>query len=861
MRRCVALLVVAGSGSAIAAPALERPQLLRADRGDLSAPLLLLSPSPRAGDSDEEEEERGPRRVPHEMQASPPLRDPVLQDSVAPLAMPQTSTSFDGIGLGFVGPNAKPYNMGVPPDPQGDVGPSHYVQIVNLAITVFSKDGKPELGPVPTRTLFAGFGTSCETHDNGDGIVLYDPLANRWLIAQLANDFSASRPYHVCIAISQTSDPTGQWIRYDYSYVDFHDYPKWGVWPDAYYVTYNVFASPSGERFHGIAYCAFDRAKMLAGDPSPGQQCIQIRDDVSGITPADLDGTLPPPAGDPNTAVGFTKSALMLYRYRLDWNDPTGQSSFLEPTSIPVAPFAEACFNTRSGACIPQPAAGAPALDSLGDRMMFRAAYRNLGGHESLVVNHSVMVGGVTGVRWYEIRDPAGDPYLYQQGTYAPDDSFRWMGSAAIDRAGNIGLGFSISSPGMRPAIGYTGHIASDAPGEMGQGEAIAASSGGSQADSIRWGDYSSMSVDPADECTFWYTNEYIPADGLYNWRTRIFSFQLPGCAGSPDYAVWPATEEEALGRGYTATVRLNTAPLRPPASSKQLALTVVGVPAGVTARIDPPVVSAGEGATLVFSAAPGAGLGRGQGYSVMAAAPDGTIASTSGILDLVDSDFSLALERSEVKVAAGVTTRVRIITAAVFGAAEIISLSAKGVRAGVTATFDPQRVIAGQTSTLNLTGATGLPPSNAALTITGDADSTSHRATLHVRALEAPRAEITWPGPQNFLSGNVKVIANAVTSPGTTLLGMELLVDGQRIRGVFANVSPATLSWDTRVVDDGPHNIVVRATDNTGGTGESLPVGVLVQNKGDCGCSAGGGGWEALGLFGLLAAIRRRRR
>jgi MYXO-CTERM domain-containing protein len=861
MRRAVALLVALGSGSAIAAPNLGRPQLLRADRGDLSAPLLLLSPTARAGEPGEEEEERGPRPVPHEMQAAPPAHDPVLQDAIAPLAMPRTSTSFDGIGLGFTGPNAKPFKMGVPPDAQGDVGPSHYVQIVNLAIIVFAKDGRPLLGPVPTRTLFAGFGTVCETHDDGDGIVLYDPLANRWLITQLANDPGSGRPYHVCMAVSQTGDPMGQWARYDYSYVDFHDYPKWGVWPDAYYLTANVFATLAGDHFRGISYCAFDRAKMLAGDPSPGQQCILIHDDVSGITPADLDGTLPPPAGDPNTAVGFSRGALILYRYRLDWNDPTGQSSFVEPTSIPVAPFAEACAGSKDSACIPQPASGASALDSLGDRIMFRAAYRNLGGHESLVVNHSVMAGGVTGVRWYEIRDPAGNPYLYQQGTYAPDDSFRWMGSAAIDRAGNIGLGFSVSSPGMRPAIGYTGHVVSDAPGEMGQGEAIAASSGGSQANSTRWGDYSSMSVDPVDECTFWYTNQYIPADGLYNWRTRIFSFQLPGCAASPDYAVWPALDVQALGRGYTAAVRLNTAPLRPSASGKPLVLTVVNVPAGVSARTDPPVVAAGDEATLLFSAAPGAALGRGQGYSVIATAADGAAVSTSGALDVADSDFSLELERSEVLVAAGATTRLKITTAPLFGSAEVVALSASGVRSGVTASFDPPRIVAGQTSTLLLTGATGLPPGNAALTITGDAISTSHRAALHVRALEAPRAEITWPGPQNSLSGNVEVIANAITSPGTTLVGMELMVDGQRVRGVLANTSPATLSWDTRMVDDGPHDIVVRATDDTGGTGESTPVDVVVRNKGSCGCSAGGGGWEALGLFALLASVRRRRR
>src|SRR5581483_2257210 len=211
MRCAVALLVALGSGSASAAPRLGRPQVLRADRGDLSAPLLLLSPTPREAEPGEDEEERGPRPVPHSMQATAPARDPVLQDSIAPLAMPRTSTSFEGIGLGFVGPSAKPYKMGVPPDAQGDVGPSHYVQIVNLAILVLAKDGRPLFGPVPTRTLFAGFGTVCETRDDGDGIVLYDPLADRWLITQLANDPGSARPYHVCIAVSQTSDPMGQW--------------------------------------------------------------------------------------------------------------------------------------------------------------------------------------------------------------------------------------------------------------------------------------------------------------------------------------------------------------------------------------------------------------------------------------------------------------------------------------------------------------------------------------------------------------------------------------------------------------------------------------------------------------------------
>src|SRR5919204_2055302 len=539
MRLWVALLGVTVYESAIAAPdpMVAHPQFLRAERSDISAPLTLLVASPPEGEPGEKQE-RGPRRVPHDVQSAPPERDPVLQSTVAALLVPPSIVNFEGIGAGFLGANLIPFDVGgVPPDPQGDVGSSHFVQIVNSSFAVFGKDGRPLYGPVPTRTVFAGFGGPCTVRDDGDGIVLYDPLADRWLLTQLAIDKGSDRPYHICVAVSRTSDPTGQWARYEYAYVDFHDYPKFGVWPDAYYVTYNTFLNTNGDGFRGIAYCAMDRDKMLRGEPAL-QQCITIRDTVSGITPADVDGFLPPPAGSPNMAVGFGKGALKLYQFRLDWNNPL--NSFIEASSLPVAPFAEACFQVRSGACVRQGGAQAPVLDALGDRMMFRAAYRNLGEHESLVVNHSVSAGDVTGVRWYEIRDPAGTPSVFQQGTYAPDDSSRWMGSVAIDRAGNVGLGFSISSSAMPPGIGYTGHATSDAPGEMGQGEAITVTGGGSQTPSIRWGDYSSMSVDPADECTFWYTNEYIPSDGVYNWRTRIFSFQLPGCASSAEFAVWP---------------------------------------------------------------------------------------------------------------------------------------------------------------------------------------------------------------------------------------------------------------------------------------------------------------------------------
>jgi len=740
MRLAALLLLCFVPVTGLAAPQPARAHVLHADRSDISAPLTLLAAAPA---EDEGEVEHGPGRVPHQVQAAPPPQDPVLQASVAPLLLPRTSTNFDGIGLGFLGVNTRPFEVnGVPPDPQGDVGPSHYVQIVNASFAVFGKDGRTLFGPIPTRTLFAGFGGACEERGDGDGIVLYDPLADRWLIAQLANTREPQRPYHVCVAVSRSGDPIGQWARYDYSYADFHDYPKLGVWPDGYYATYNTFTSTSGGDFLGIAYCAFDRRKMLAAEPA-AQQCILIRDPVSGTTPADLDGSLPPPEGEPNTAVGFIGDSLALYRFHADWGDPL--HSFVEPAMLEAAPFAEACSEVRSGACIPQAGTGAPALDSLADRMMFRAAYRNLGGRQTLVVNHSVAVRNVVGVRWYEIRDPGGVPVLYQQGTYAPDDAYRWMGSAAIDRAGNIGLGFSISSRDLRPAIGYTGHAASDAPGDMGQGEAIAASSAGSQASSLRWGDYSSMSVDPADECTFWYTNQYIPADGVYNWRTRIFSFQLPGCLSSADYAVWPADGNAAIGRGRTVAIGLNTTALLPSAGSKILSLSCAELPAGVTARIDPTSVAPGQPATLTLIAASDAQTGRGQGYLIRATA-EGVTASAAGVLDVVDADFALKPDRAEASVSEGGSTRVRIDTRQLFGTPETITFSASVRRRDLSLRFEPPQIVAGESAYLTVSSIAGSAPANTTIAVKADAASVSHSALIRLRAVDSPPAEVSWP-------------------------------------------------------------------------------------------------------------------
>ncbi len=366
--------------------------------------------------------------------------------------------------------------------------------------------------------------------NDGDPIVQYDKLANRWILTQ----FSVSTtPYLQCVAVSTTSDATGTYNRYAFSYgtTQFNDYPKLGVWPDGYYISYNIFNN--GQTFAGSKVCALDRTAMLAGGAAT-QQCFQLSSSFGGLLPSDLDGTTAPPAGSPNFFMNFGANSLNLWKFHVDFATPTN-ATFTGPINIPVASFAAAC--SGGGACIPQPGTN-NKLDSLADRLMYRLAYRNFtgtGAHESLVVNQSVKVSGnkrtsVTGVRWYEIRNPNGTPTVFQQGTFSPDSTSRWMGSIAMDKFGNIALGYSASSSSVSPSIRYTGRLVTDALGTM-QTENIIQAGGGSQIGALhRWGDYSAMTVDPVDDCTFWYTNEYLKSTGSFNWSTRIASFKFPGC-------------------------------------------------------------------------------------------------------------------------------------------------------------------------------------------------------------------------------------------------------------------------------------------------------------------------------------------
>jgi hypothetical protein len=455
--------------------------------------------------------------------ALPDHQDPVAQTTVGPLVATTTGLNFAGVGAGDYGfsPNA------APPDTNLAVGATQVVQWVNESFAVFDKStGTLVRGPVAGNTLWAGFGGGCETNNDGDPIVQYDKAAGRWIFTQ----FSVSTtPYLQCVAVSTTSDATGTYNRYAFSYgnTQFPDYPKLGVWPDAYYISFNIFNN--GTTFAGSKVCAYDRAKMLTGAAAT-QNCFQLSTSYGGLLPSDLDGLTAPPGGSPNYFMNFGSSSLNLWKFHVDFATP-GNSTLIGPINIPVASFSAAC--SGGGTCIPQPNTR-QQLDSLGDRLMYRLAYRNFGTHESLVVNHSVQVSGnkhssVTGIRWYEIRNPT-TPAVYQQGTYSPDSTNRWMGSIAMDKVGNIAMGYSASSANVFPLIRYTGRVPTDILGTM-QGESSIWPGSGSQLPNLsRWGDYSALAVDPVDDCTFFYTTEYLKTSGTFNWSTRIASFKFPGC-------------------------------------------------------------------------------------------------------------------------------------------------------------------------------------------------------------------------------------------------------------------------------------------------------------------------------------------
>ncbi len=531
---------LSGSSRLAAQEEPARPQASQAVRHDTSGPLRDMSvkvPSPAV---DRVLPIRRPPGLAERHKPTGAAEDPLRQVELAPgpaaTPTPPPALSFDGLSdddnravLGF---------RVVPPDTNGDVGRSHYVQFINLILAVYDKTtGNRIFGPVPGNLFWTGFGGICETNNDGDPIVLYDHLADRWLVSQ----FAIGADGHQCIAVSATGDPAGSYHRYDFpvSLGGLNDYPKFGVWPDGYYMTANEFGTPGG---FAIAV-AFEREKMLQGLPA---QMVKFGPlDCStecffSLQPSHLEGPAPP-KGTPNTFVmafddetfgtGTNPDGYRLWDFSVNWAAPAN-STFTPLAQVDAPEFdSELCQFILQ--CIPQPPGG-ERLDALAGFTMYRAQYRSFRTHASLVLNHTVDVNGksLAGIRWGELRRNKTGWFLFQTGTYAPaDENNRWMGSAAMDQSGDIALGFSVSSRDTFPSIRYVTRTAGDPPGQLPGGEQeLISGSGVQQASFSRWGDYSSLSVDPVDHCTFWYTQEYYANTGSFDFKTRIGSFKLPNC-------------------------------------------------------------------------------------------------------------------------------------------------------------------------------------------------------------------------------------------------------------------------------------------------------------------------------------------
>ncbi len=544
--------------------------------------------------------------------AQPPATPPAPPDMTVPAGaarVEQTSpggrapaplvASFEGLGETFEGPQGRA-TLRNPSDNSLAVGPNHIVATVNSRMAIFTKKGRqfdatgrPLYGPVNTNNVFQGFGGQCEAFNNGDAVVRYDQLADRWLIvmplfrrgpvrpdqpadwkagpsAHLSPPGVARQPgpavplfqppppdpaaappgqgrgappagrggapgpkgpYSMCYAISTGADPFGPYYRYEFLRPLFPDYPRPAVWPDGYYVP-----TSTGDDVIQKHTCVVDRAGMLAGAAAT-EQCFVV-DGVNFLNNADLDGTDAPPRGAPNIvlATGGTQlkgvledDGVYAWNFAVDWKDPA-KTTLTGPDKIAVAPYRYLCGGQLTH-CVPQPGSER-RLDAQGDKIMARVVYRKLRDRESVVAVHSVNTSaGGGGVRWYEFQvDRQRRVSLRQQGTYAPDRFFRWMASPAIDRAGNIGIGYSFGGTPHFAGQRFAGRLAGDPLGLLTLRETVLVEGEAAQ-NAMRWEDYTQTAVDPSDDCTIWYVGDYLRTAGT-NYSTRVGAFRMPGCGG-----------------------------------------------------------------------------------------------------------------------------------------------------------------------------------------------------------------------------------------------------------------------------------------------------------------------------------------
>ncbi|GIU83010.1 MAG: hypothetical protein D6687_02550 [Acidobacteria bacterium] len=533
-----------------------KPQVFKAVKFAVSDPVSSFGPAqPEEGKSSrkmgraEEQARKVPNRLPFRKQIQGAIHDVERNFAeISSLPMPSPSLSFEGISSND---NAAAYGFRIiPPDTNGDVGLNHYVQAVNSLVRVFDKQGNPLTPPFKLSSLFSSLGTPCSRRDDGDPIVLYDPLADRWIISQFCILFP---PFRQMIAVSKSPDPTGEFYVYEFVMpnVKLNDYPKLAVWTDAIYMSTDQFL---GSDYAGSGVFAFNKIKLYSGATDANYIYFDLASPTTirlgNLLPADLDGLNLPPEGMPGIFVGYTATeygdpldAIRLFEFRADFNNPLN-STFAEraESPIPVAPFDPTSPAGRAD--IQQPPPG-EALDSQSDRLMYRVAYRNFGSYDSLVFNQTVRISAVgetyrAGVRVYELRrnSPNSAFQVNFQATIGEIENSRWMASAAQDHQGNIAVGYSFASEQKKPSILYTGRLSTDPPGTFRIETPLVIGTGVQTAFGFRWGDYSQMSIDPSDDCSFWLTNEYYTLESQeespFGWLTRIGKFRFPECSDAP---------------------------------------------------------------------------------------------------------------------------------------------------------------------------------------------------------------------------------------------------------------------------------------------------------------------------------------
>ncbi len=524
------------------------PQVGQAVRHDVSRPLseIGIRTGPQTGASVEVPLRATDRRAgkPDRPGPADPLRQLLERPFPDAALTPAPVSSFDGLSdddnsvvVGF---------RVVPPDTNGDVGPNHYVQWINSIFAIYDKaTGQIASGggPFAGNSIWVGFGGQCQNTNDGDPIVLYDHLAGRWLFSQFAINSGTQ-----CVALSTTSDPRGPYQRWAFvvSPGENNDYPKFGIMPNAYYLSLRDFPSNDGTFASAVA---FDRSAMLAGSATPvfvkfSMPCLS-NNCPDGIQPPHLEGPAPATStpgifsriwDEEFEGTSFGGDGYRLWRFTPNFSTPAS-STFVELPYVPSAGFDSTMCGAFQRACIAQPKrGGGERLDPVDELQMYRAQYRHFTGHDSLLVSTTADATGnnVAGVRWAELRNSGSGWTLFQEGTYAPGDGEnRWMGSIAMNGSGDIALGYSVSSTATFPSIRYVTRTSGDPLGTLPGGEVELVAGAGSQTSSSnRWGDYSSMSVDPVDDCTFWYTQEYYANSGSFDFKTRIGSFRGPSCGG-----------------------------------------------------------------------------------------------------------------------------------------------------------------------------------------------------------------------------------------------------------------------------------------------------------------------------------------